>query len=93
MPARPRLDRTWRVILAVFGGYGFTSAVIGGLSLALPGSRADAVIWSSLAGFVVWTAAVIWVFAVRSVRTAAIGMVGGGALIAASIWLAKGLAA
>lgn len=63
-----------RIIAAVVGGFAFTSAVIILLPLLLPGSRTQWVLWSTLSGFALWTGAVVWVFAARSVARAWAGL-------------------
>ena len=63
-----------RVLAAVFGGYALTSGVAVLLSSILPLSRVEAVQTATLSAFVVYTCAVIWVFAVRDLRRAWLGM-------------------
>ena len=58
-----------RVLAAVFGGYALTSGVA-----VLPLSRPEAVLTATLSAFVVYTCAVIWVFAVQDLRRAWLGM-------------------
>ncbi|MEL7028734.1 MAG: iron uptake protein [Pseudomonadota bacterium] len=55
-------SRTYRIILAVFGGYIFTAGFFAGLSvfLALMGTaRIEALYWSILMSFLVFTSVVI----------------------------------
>ncbi len=63
-----------RVLAAVFGGYALTSGVAVLLAAVLPLSRAEAVLTATLSAFVVYTCAVIWVFAVQDLRRVWIGM-------------------
>jgi hypothetical protein len=63
-----------RVLAAVFGGYALTSGLAVLLSAVLPLSRAEAVLTATLSAFVVYTCAVIWVFAVQDLRRAWLGM-------------------
>ena len=63
-----------RVLAAVFGGYALTSGVAVLLAAALPLSRAEAVLTATLSAFVVYTCAVIWVFAVQDLRRAWLSM-------------------
>ena len=63
-----------RVLAAIFGGYALTSGVAVLLSAVLPLSRAEAVLTATLSAFVVYTCAVIWVFAVQDLRRAWLGM-------------------
>lgn len=55
-----------RVAAAVVGGYTLSIAVSGCLSLVLPLARADAVLTGLLVSFLVYAAAVLWAFSVRS---------------------------
>lgn len=54
------------VLAATVGGYLFTSAVMILIAAILPLSRADAVITSALLSFAIYTAVIIWVFAVKN---------------------------
>ena len=63
-----------RVLAAVFGGYALTSGVAVLLSSILPLPRVEAVQTATLSAFVVYTCAVIWVFAVQDLRRAWLGM-------------------
>ena len=58
-----------RIAAAVFGGYAL-AALSSVAVAALPVDRVQAVLAGMLASFVVYTGAVIWVFAVRSARRA-----------------------
>jgi hypothetical protein len=62
-----------RIMAAVFGGYGL-GALTSVAALALPMSRAEAVLTGMLSSFVVCTMAVVWVFAVRSATRAWMGL-------------------
>jgi hypothetical protein len=66
-----------RIVGAIFGGYAL-AALSSVAALALPMSRPQAVLTGMLASFLIYTGAVIWVFAVRSARR-----VWGGLLVAA----------
>lgn len=62
-----------RIVAAAGGGYGL--AALGSVAaVALPISRPQAVITGMLASFALYTAAVIWVFAVRSAWRAWTGL-------------------
>lgn len=69
-----RVEVALRILLAVGGGYActVTSAVF--LVKALPLTRSDAVVISALLTFTIFTLAVIWVFAARSLQRAALGL-------------------
>ena len=62
-----RLLLASRVTAAIFGGYALASGATVFLSAVLPLARAEAVLAATLASFAVYTAAIIWAFAVRSV--------------------------
>jgi hypothetical protein len=66
-----------RIVAAIFGGYAL-AALSSVAALALPMTRPQAVLTGMLASFLIYTGAVIWVFAVRSARRA-----WGGLLVAA----------
>lgn len=59
-----------RILAAIVGGFGFTSAVVISLPLLLPGNRVESVLWATLAGFALWTGAVVWAFAAHSAARA-----------------------
>jgi|TARA_R110000787_G_scaffold199680_2_gene310774 hypothetical protein len=69
------------VLAATLGGYLLTSAVMILIAAILPLSRADAVITSALLSFAVYTAVVIWIFAVKNAKRAWIGMIGATVII------------
>ncbi len=62
-----------RIVAALFGGYAL-AALTSVAMLALPMSKPEAVLAGMLLSFIVYTAAVIWVFAVRSARRAWAGL-------------------
>ncbi|MEM6857350.1 MAG: iron uptake protein [Pseudomonadota bacterium] len=97
MPFMHRLNqavesRSYRVILAVFGGYAFTAGFFAILSVALVyagATRVEGMWWGVLTSFVVYTALVIWAAATRRVwLTSAIIIVGAAMMIIASPILA-----
>lgn len=63
-----------RALAAVVGGYAAANAVAIGLAQVLPMSRGDAVMTGILLTYLVYAAAVIWVFAARSARRAWLGI-------------------
>jgi|TARA_R100001143_G_scaffold37028_6_gene34540 hypothetical protein len=69
------------LLAATFGGYLLTSAVVILVAAILPLSRADAVITSSLLSFAVYTAVIIWVFAVKDAKRAWTGMLSATVII------------
>lgn len=81
-----------RVVAALIGGYAL-AALTSVAAAALPMSRTEAVLTGTLSSFVVYTAAVIWVFAVRSATRAWAGLVfaAGPLLLAAwPVWNGNG---
>lgn len=62
-----------RVIAAVIGGYAL-AALFSVAALALPVSRSEAVLTGMLYSFLVYAAAVIWVFAARTAAHAWAGL-------------------
>jgi hypothetical protein len=76
-----------RIAAALFGGYALavlTSVAV----LALPMATVEAVLTGMQASFVVYAAAVIWVFAARSARRAWLGLaLAALPLLAAACWV------
>ena len=72
--ARPGWAVLSRVLAAILGGYLLTATLIAVLAISLPGSRAEAVLTSMLLSFLIYAAAVMWVFACRSAGRAWAGM-------------------
>lgn len=87
--ARHRTMVAARVALAAVGGYLLASLaiiVLASLLLAQSGagaSRAGAVLTATLWSFVVYAAAVLYVFTARTVLRAALGLAGAGMALAA----------
>ena len=96
LPWRYRGDVAARAVAAIGGGYVLTSIAVALLALALPLPRADAVTIATLLSFVVYTCAILWVFATTSALRAwggilaAIGVL--GAALLALFWLTGRLA-
>ena len=79
-----------RIAAAVFGGYAL-AALSSVAVAALPVDRVQAVLAGMLASFVVYTGAVIWVFAVRSARRAWAGLlVAALVLLPGAAWVWQG---
>lgn len=80
----PAITTSLRVIGAVAGGYAFSAAWVAfastALPLATPMARSEAVLLSSMLGFVVYLAALIWAFAERALWRVWAVFVGGGGL-------------
>ncbi len=97
---RAALAKAWatgplisRIIAAMFGGYGL-AALTSVAALALPMRVTESVMTGLMLSFVVYTCAVIWVFAVRSATRAWVGLaVAAVPLALAAWWVTKGGAA
>lgn len=76
-----------RVAAAVFGGYALAAAVAIWTSYILPMRRADAVVTGELISFAVYAAAILWAFAARTPRWAALGLIGSALAFAVMAWL------
>lgn len=63
-----------RVIVAIIGGYLLAniSAIL--LSYLLPMPKSDAVMTGILLSFAIYAGAIMWVFAVRSIKKACVGL-------------------
>lgn len=86
-----RLLLASRVTAAIFGGYALASGATVFLSAVLPLTRAEAVLAATLASFAIYTAAIIWAFAVRSVAQVWWGMLGSAAVLGGvGLLLARG---
>jgi uncharacterized membrane protein YgcG len=79
-----------QALAALLGGYALASAFTAFSSLALPLHPAEAVLTASLLGFVVYVAAVIFVFAERSAMRAWGWMLGPSLLLTAGAYLLWG---
>lgn len=77
-----------RAAAAIGGGYVLTSTAIALIALALPLPRADAVTLATLLSFVVYTCAILWVFATSSATRAWGGIVVVSAVLGALLWIA-----
>lgn len=69
-----RLGVASRAIAAIFGGYAVTALATAVLALMLPLVRVDAAMTATLLSFVIYTCAVLWVFAARSAFKAWMGI-------------------
>ncbi|WP_017937382.1 DUF3649 domain-containing protein [Zestomonas thermotolerans] len=70
MTGKSRASSPWsitsRVLAALVGGYALAYGFTAFFTVYLPLARPDRVVFAGLLSFVVWTAAVIYVFAARS---------------------------
>ena len=81
-----------RIVAALFGGYAL-AALTSVAALALPMGTVEAVLTGMQASFVVYTAAVIWVFAATSARKAWLGLAVAAVpllALACCVWKASG---
>lgn len=92
-PVRAFVPLASRIAAAVFGGYAL-AALASVAAVALPVDRVQAVLAGMLASFIVYTGAVVWVFAVRSARRAWAGLlVAALVLLPGAAWVWQGGAA
>ncbi|MGD1877524.1 MAG: DUF3649 domain-containing protein [Kiloniellaceae bacterium] len=87
--AAPRLDVLSRCLAAVLGGYGLavlTAVSVLPTAARWPALRAEAVLAGTMASFVVWTGACLWVFAARSAARAWGGLCLVAVLVAGLGW-------
>lgn len=74
-----------RIVAALFGGYAL-AALFSVAVLALPMSKPQAVLTGMLASFLIYAAAVIWVFAVRSALKAWVGLIVAAVPLSLAAW-------
>lgn len=72
---RYRWQIALRVAVAIIGGYALANIAAILLSYLLPMPKSDAVMTGILMSFAIYTGAIMWVFAVRSVKKAWLGLV------------------
>lgn len=89
IPSHYRWQIALRVVVAIIGGYTLAniSAIL--LSYLLPMSKSDAVMTGILLSFAIYTGAVMWVFAVRSVKKACAGLIAPSLILGAIALLLK----
>ncbi len=71
---RYRLGVASRAVAAILGGYAVSALAAAVLALYLPTSRAEAALTGTMAAFLVYACAVMWVFAARSALRAWLGL-------------------
>lgn len=64
---RWRANVAARVVAAIPGGYAISYLFTGAVPLWLPMARTEAVLWTTLASFTVYTCVVLYAFGARSV--------------------------
>lgn len=82
----PTLMILSRTAAAILGGYALTSAVVIFLGAVLPLPKSQAILAASLASFAVYTAAIVWVFAVQDNRRAWLGLLLPAVVLAVLGW-------
>lgn len=76
-----KTDQTiFRIIAAVFGGYGLTYSAMAALALLLPWPRVEVVFFSSLFPGILWLGALLWAFAAPTAQRAWRDLLGATAL-------------
>jgi hypothetical protein len=76
-----------RALTAIFGGYALAATFAVFMARALPLERSEAVLAGAIPSFLVYCAAIVWVFATRSALRAWIGMLVPTLALAAASWL------
>lgn len=95
MPASKAQAYRWQVAAraaaAIFGGYALANIASIGIAQILPMPQKDAVMTALLLSFAIYTGAVLWVFAVRSVLNAWLGLLAPAVLLGGALWFARWL--
>jgi hypothetical protein len=76
-----------RILAALVGGYALANSGAIFLASVLPGSQAEAVTWGLLASFLIYAAAVVWAFSVRSASRAWAGVLVPSLLFGFVAWM------
>lgn len=85
--ARYRWAVASRVVAAVVGGYALTSAATVLLALLWPLPQAEAVLAASMLSFLLYAGVIVWIFAVKRLRTVWLGLLSATALCSVLSWL------
>lgn len=85
--ARYRLHVASRIFAAAIGGYALSCAVAVLIALVWPADRAQAVQISTVLSFLLYPAIIVWIFAVRRLRTIWLGLVLATVLCSGVDWL------
>lgn len=75
LTASYRLAVASRALAAVVGGYALTAIATFALAVSLPLSKAEASLTATMLSFLIYTCAVLWVFATRTAWRAWAGIV------------------
>lgn len=76
-----------RVLAAVVVGYALTSSATVLLALLWPLPKAEAVLAASMLSFLLYAGVIVWIFAVKRLRTVWLGLITATALCAGLSWL------
>jgi hypothetical protein len=80
------LSVAMRIIAAVVGGYALAHSLPIAIAAVMPITKAEAALFAIQGSFLVYTAAVIWVFAARNARAAWLGLLVPTALTGLVAW-------
>lgn len=72
----PSFDITLRVLIALLGGYLLANLIAILISYFPQNNKVDAIVAGLMVSFIIYTIAVMFVFAVKTIRTAALGVFG-----------------
>lgn len=84
-----RLSVASRALAAIVGGYALTALATFALALFLPLSKAEASMTATLLSFLIYTCAVLWVFATRTALRAWAGIILPMVVLGGLVWLQK----
>jgi hypothetical protein len=82
-----------RLLLAALGGYAVAALATALLAVSLPGKKAEAVSAATLVSFAIMAAAIIWVFAARTLARAALVLAITASAMICALWLAGAFSA
>ena len=82
-----RLTVASRTVAAILGGYALSALASFALAIFLPMSKAEASMTATLLSFLIYTCAVIWVFATRTAWRAWIGIIAPSVALGVLIWV------
>jgi hypothetical protein len=82
---RYRLGVASRTVAAIVGGYVLSALVATVSAIYFPATRTEAAIFGMLLSFVIYTVAVMWVFAVRTALRAWLGLLLPAVALAAAV--------
>ena len=92
IPAFYRLAVASRALAAVVGGYALTAIATFALAIFLPMSKAEASLTATMLSFLIYTCAVLWVFATRTAWRAWAGILAPSIALTALVLLQRSTA-